>query len=641
MGRSALAAVALLSLAAFVLLVGEANNLHSVSIDLAHHYALVVRLTETWVLPNVGDPSLGEMSFYPRLSHQLATIFAHVVGSPLLGMHLVSLLAIFVIWAGVGGLMLSLPHRLAVASAFMVAVLLILNRMTIRLDLHAAEVINNYFFAQLVAQAFVIAMVLLALRLEQIGMVSWQRHTVLGVAVYVAASIHLLPALMFLLFFLGLVCLEMRRLVRHSTWPWLGLVAQAVPVLLACLALARHPTLTVMREISGNNGQVIADFMPSTNQFLGYGLLLLTSSTALLWRSLLEEDKAAQGGGDGLALKYLSLYGLAVSALCLLQVCALKAGHGSEYAVQKYLFALNTVLLLQLALWPVLLLFPGPGSQASVPYRNSAVWLAFILCGWFCMMPTSAKLSTSALVRLEHQVRVRQDLLMPAEPGKFNHVQGVGAFPPLVDYMLTIGLLHTPRAITRLSQPEGDAVINWRMVGSLVTSAGSQMDVNPACRRAPASGGLVVLDGACLGRAFGLRQVIGFTAMHPPSPCVATGLSVPEPFGTWTSAPIVRLRCPMPPSNEMQPTRLEIEATAFLNRVPAQVVRVNVLGQTPVSYVFDSSKPLQRMTLSLPEGLGREVTIELQVPNAASPRDLGLGDDGRALGLLLRTIEFK
>ena len=628
-----------LLLAAAALLVSSADVIQSQSVDLAHHYALVVRLTQDWVLQNAADPSLGEMNFYPRLAHQFAAVLARLVGSPLLGLHLTSLLAIFVCWASLAAMLLSLPRRAAIGSALAFALLLALNRHSLHLDLHGAEVVSNYFFAQLVAQAFVLAMVALALRLEQAAAAAWQRHAGLGLAVYVAASIHLLPALMLLLVFLGLVGLELLRLARHSSpRPWPTMAVHVLLVILTCLALARHPTLAVMRDISGANGHVIAGFMPGINQFLLYALLLLASSAALLrhwWRCAAQHT--GQGGG-ALALKYLALYGLAAAGLCLLQVLALWLGHGSEYAVHKYLFALNTLLVLQLALWLSL-----PRSAPPLrpePARHVLLWPLLTIVAWYGVLPGKTGLDTSALLRLEQQVMARQDLLMPDQPGRYNHVQNLGQFPPMVDYMLTIGLLQTPRAVTRFSQPDSDS-LNWRIVGSLVTGAGSALDRHAACRRAPPSGGLAVLDGACLGRALGLRHIIGFTSLHPAHPCVATGLSVAEAFGTWTASKTVTLRCPLPPPDELRPRRLEIEASAFLHRVPAQTVHIGVLGQPLKSYVFDSNKPTQSMALELPEGLASEVQIELHLPNATAPSQLGLGADARVLGLSLRSLEFK
>ena len=644
MARPAPASFALLLLAAALLLVQSAGTFQSLSVDLAHHYALVVRLSEDWVLQSVTDPSLGEMNTYPRLAHQFAAVLARLLGSPLLGLHLTALLAIFVCWASLVAMLLSLPRRAAIGSALMLAVLLALNRLTLRLDLHGAEVLTgNYFFAQLVAQAFVLAVVALVLRLEQSAVAAWQRHAGLGLAVYVAASIHLLPALLLLLVFLGLVGLELLRLARQRPAPWLSMLNQAVLALVTCLALAQHPTLAVMQELSGNNGQAQARFMPSVNQFLLYALMLLASSAALLWVWRRIWCRAGQGCA-GLALKYLALYGLAVAGLCLLQVLALKLGHGSEYAVQKYLFALNTVVFLQLALlavlrWPP----PAPGHQ---PFRwrlglsHGLLWPLLTIVAWCGVIPSSASLNTSELVRLEQQVIARHDLLMPAEPGKYNHVQSVGQFPPLIDYMLTIGLLRTPRILTRFSQADGQTM-HWRMVGSVVSSANSALATHPLCRRAPPSGGLVVLDGACLGSALGQRQIIGFTSLHPVNPCVATGFSVAEAFGTWTAAKTASLRCPMPPRSEMRPRHLEIEASAFLNQVPVQRVQIGVRGQPLAQFNFDNTKPAQRMVLELPDDPGAELLIEFYLPDAVSPSQLGPSPDTRLLSLWLRSIEFK
>ena len=113
--------LSLMLLAAAVLLAGSADTFWSLSVDLAHHYALVVRLTETWLLQVATDPSLGEMNTYPRLAHQFAAVLARLVGSPLLGLHLTALLAIFVCLASLAAMLLSLPRHAAIGSALTLA----------------------------------------------------------------------------------------------------------------------------------------------------------------------------------------------------------------------------------------------------------------------------------------------------------------------------------------------------------------------------------------------------------------------------------------------------------------------------------------------------------------------------------------
>ena len=97
----------------------------------------------------------------------------------------------------------------------------------------------------------------------------------------------------------------------------------------------------------------------------------------------------------------------------------------------------------------------------------------------------------------------------------------------------------------------------------------------------------------------------------------------------------------MPPPSEMRPRHLEIEASAFLNQVPAQRVQIGVRGQPLAQFNFDSTKPKQRMVLELPENLGAELLIEFYLPDAVSPSQLGPSTDTRLLSLWLRSIEFK
>lgn len=65
--------------------------------DLAHHYALVARIAEHWILPATFDQTLGEMNFYPRYSHIAPALAGSLFGSPLIGLKLVSLIAVLIL----------------------------------------------------------------------------------------------------------------------------------------------------------------------------------------------------------------------------------------------------------------------------------------------------------------------------------------------------------------------------------------------------------------------------------------------------------------------------------------------------------------------------------------------------------------
>ena len=68
-----------------------------------------------------------------------------VFGSPLVGMQLVGLLAIAVLWASLVHLLQSLPGRLALRALWVFALLLVLNRLEWKFELHGRELVGSYF----------------------------------------------------------------------------------------------------------------------------------------------------------------------------------------------------------------------------------------------------------------------------------------------------------------------------------------------------------------------------------------------------------------------------------------------------------------------------------------------------------------
>lgn len=620
---------------------GSVDAIWSLSTDLAHHYALVARLTELWSVSYSGDPSLGEMNFYPRHSHIAAAVAGRFLGSAVLGMQTITLLAIVALWASLISILLSLPAKARLTAALGLGALLWLNRQYLHADVHAGEVIANFFYAQLVAQAFMAVMVAVSLHLERTGFSPWVRHALMGVAVYVVAGIHLLPALELYAVLLALMAVELLHQARPGSFKRASAALALLWGLAVGAALYGHPSVAIMSSLSNNNGGISGPIQ-SMGAFFAYSAVLLVGSGGVLatWFFVAPHEAARHW----LGLKYIGLCGLAIAGLCLLQVLAFKLGHGSEYAVRKYIFALNTTVLLELAMLGAWVVYrrasnvQGASSSAAAQALACVLAPALLLVSLYCVTPAQASIQTANLVKLEQQLLLRRDLYLPSAPDKYDYIHGINKLPPMVDYMMSIGVLKAPRVTTQLATPSG---WDWRIVGTLITSENGEFDQDPACRRAPPAGALVMLDGACLGQRHPGRHIIGFTSNHAPTTCVTEGLSVPEDFGTWTSANNASLRCPLPAGVPLVQGLVHIDTAGFLIKVPAQRLTVGIQGQPPVNYLYDASHPEQIISLKLPPNITKEVQINFSLPDARSPQELGLGEDGRKLGISIRTLEFK
>lgn len=121
------------------------------------------------------------------------------------------------------------------------------------------------------------------------------------------------------------------------------------------------------------------------------------------------------------------------------------------------------------------------------------------------------------------------------------------------------------------------------------------------------------------------------------------GLSEPEEHGRWTVGPRVRLAFRLPYRPEGGAVlRLESLGCVVRGKVDEQVVEILAHGQ-PVSRWHVTSPVMAARTLALPpEAIEADgsVVLELRIATCVEPAALGLGEDRRLLGLLLRRLAW-
>ncbi len=629
----------LLLLAAIPLVWGTMDHIWASSTDLAHHYALVSRIMQSWSLPPVVDVSLGEMNDYPRLSHQLSALLGAPFGSALAGMQLASGLSVFVVWAGLGALLLTLPRRAGWAGAALLALLLFWNRQSLHLYLHGWEINGFYFFAQLVGHAFAILAVVAALAMEKRGVPALWRQLFLIASVWITCCVHLLPASELL----GFMAISTAMDVLQRGWPRsrrlaLLLARDAGLVLLGALLFVRHPDYLIMKTISNSNGSLGTIYIHTAAGLAWFCVALAVLAGLLAWRWL----KLARAG-DGqrlLGLKYLALYTLAVVGMAIVQLIMRKIGLGSDYAVKKHLFALNTMLALNLALLPALLPWlrkEGRAGDIALLSHRYLLPVALAAACFVFVTPRFAGNDASDLVKLERQFELRRDLYLSATPQREVYVLDIPGMNPQLEYMYSLGVFRTSRkAAFDILLPIADVQLD----GVVMTVQGSSLSRIDACLLPDSSTAFPMLEGSCVTRALHApRRVVGLTNHDAPSPCRLDGFSYPELHGSWSQAPAATITCPVPEVDGKPARTLTLSASAFVSAKHSQRVAIRVNGGAAQEFSYDAAHPEQKLSVQLPAAL-QSVTLQLQLPDAASPQQLGLGEDGRQLGLMLRGIAF-
>jgi hypothetical protein len=632
--------------AVLALLVYFAGSMWIDSTDLAHHYALVSSLSEHWAMPSATDRTLGEMLYYPRGAHLLAALLSQLLHSDLLAMQMLALAAVIGIWASLILLLQNLPATTRWCSLLVLLALLWLNRKFPMLELHGAELVTNYFFAQIVAQAGALAMLVLTLygeRGRQAGALAWRRNALLLAACWLLAAVHLLPAVQ--LFGVFAVLLVLDALASRTRSGWLpGLAWGGAWFLAGGLMMLKHPSFHAMKEISRNDGAIHFALFGDMSVLIAWCLLLLLASSLMLWRWLrLSAEKQALW----LVWKMVGAWGLAVCGMCLLQVLAWRFGGGSAYAVKKHLFALNTLALLQLALW---LGWYGTRLLRSrhlpLPHGVAALLLVLVV-GLVLPSPSIKRLDVAELVAKEREMLTLRTLI-GSTPGKHTYVLKMAPGAAFVDYMFSIGVFKAPRFRAGYELYVDQPFAKSSLLGAVITRSHSELDQYPACRRLLTPHGLVWLDAACLKRAAG-KTDSWFSLIDDAGelPCQLDGFGATEPIGRWSNRREASIRCQSPLVTGQLSRHLLIEAEAFLGPAQQNVQRVQILqhGVVTNEFRFDRSHPYQILDIALQTeaqaGANGEFDVTLRLPDARSPKSLGMGADGRELSLAIMSLEFR
>ncbi len=118
------------------------------------------------------------------------------------------------------------------------------------------------------------------------------------------------------------------------------------------------------------------------------------------------------------------------------------------------------------------------------------------------------------------------------------------------------------------------------------------------------------------------------------------GWSKPEEKFSWTEGQSAGLSLRAPPSGA--PITLRMKLAGFTNPpgLPAQAVEVSVNGRQIAAWQVASTANFFAIIPSDVSASGGNLTIVLKIPNAASPKALGLNPDGRTLGICCFEMEL-
>ena len=632
--------VYLMLMAVALLVLLNLDEMWGRSVDLAHHYVLAFRLAEQFNLSNATDLTLGEMSYYPRLSHALSAVVGMLVGSPLLGIQLTALVSLFLIWLCYVYLVGTLPRALAITSIVFLAVLTFLNKYVFHLEVHGSEIIDNYFFSQLVAQSVAMLVIVLAFISERRSG-RWAAYFVLVIGVFIDTGVHLLPTLE-LLGTLGFILLLDAVALRRAGVRWqLWLLPVVLVPVCALAGVLINPAFSAMREIAENNGDLRFDRINYPIGLIGICISVLILSASMAWTYL-----RPNGAYAWPTLKYLSAMGLAMGTLCLLQMALVQFGYGSDYAVKKYGYGLLTLLLVFSSI--------GLGALAVRRLRlndRHARWAPCLLIAvstavlFFCIAnnstPRKDRYDMSELVQTEKSmIGLLASDYTPARLHKNDVVVGTSKISTF-DYMFALAITRTPREFAIPDILMAHEITDFSKYDNVVTVRNTRRYDTPQCRLN--SNRLLAINSAeCLatlarepGRCDG---TFDFT-MNSTLPVGSfEGFSVAEDHGRWMQSKMARFTCS---ESSIAARGLTVRVAPFFSgEHQRQRIAIKVNSTLVYEGVFVGGGPVDPIHIEMPASNNQGYMIEFDTPDAVSPKALGLGDDTRELSFSLKDLTF-
>ncbi|UEM18891.1 hypothetical protein JL100_017525 [Skermanella mucosa] len=623
-----------------------APALYSLSVDVAHHYALVATIMRDWRVGPEFLPNLDEMNFYPNLSHWLAAVIGGLLDGGLAGMSILTIVALTVIW-GVAGLFLK---ELGLIPALIAGGILVhlVSRFGFG-SVHGDEIIGNFFFAQVVGEAgfYVGAWTLFSLHRRGSG--RWGDAFV-PLFVYFVAWVHLLPALKLVAFFGLLTAIEMIQAIRaRGKLPWTALASTAI----AAVVVLKHPSFAAMRKIAANDG-ALSFLYPSQLQYLaGIALLLMFISLVLVaagWRA----EGAFKASRTRFTLGMIGCMGAATAGLMLMQAGALAVtGSGSLYAVKKHMFGVHSMLLFEIAVLMMLpvsfaiseLVLTGKAVAASVTERFARGLVPALLPVAVLMSIMPPQVSEIAKVVPYQRFAAHYLAYHSGDAGSEKTLFIHGGVPPALNYLISIGDLRHPRGDTVLKLLVGRPVGEAADASRVITNPGNALYDRPNCRVADLSNSnTVVVDQHCVRTTSNAPVEAGrrfeFTTAGDGALLLLDGWFASEAWGTWSNGSTAEIA--IPPLDSRQPFAIEIQASGFQpTGSEAVAVTVRLAGER-VGEMQLGSQDI-RMKIDIPASVaaaGEPIRIGFDIANPRSPQQVGLSSDGRLIGIGLKSISY-
>jgi hypothetical protein len=624
--------------------------------------------------PSAFCENLEVMSNYPPLAHTLAAGLGRLSGFTGTGLALTSVIACASIWLMLFRLVAMMTPMRSLAAILLL--LIIATGVSFHISIVGREIVGNFFFAQIVGLAFAIAAASLITKLKS----ALVRSAVALVVVFISGWLFTMAAIQLAAMIAVFEVVRILQAARPSSgtvlwrgWIWHGVwkkvIGLAVVLASFSMAIILHPTFAWMLRISKHEGSI------STGLDL-LGFALLCGVGFVLVMSAL---------GLHLARRLGALYGPMLIAVTggligsgIAQLAANLAGFGSTYGILKHTFPVVTATAALVAALLAGLPWPRPGSRRASSSRG---WLGALnrAANWAApALPPVATLAVMMVVlpsdgrslQLFRQLQdgaaqLTKEQLPPEAWG--NSLMASSRLSLTENFAISIGNLGYGRAASwaRLTGdkfvpsdaifPAPSAVTFRDNPPEFVFSDLDRPLPPPACRAGLAEASrLVVSDVRCASEAGWTFRRIGWVNVALGADLEGGSIDfsmngnwqmfvgsgwwhLSDGAFTWTDGDMATLDLAVPQSE----AGAGLDFAVYPYLAPAisdRTVEVRAEGRSLARWRFDRSEWTERRVELPAELTGRPITIELHLGTVRSPRELGLSDDPRQLGLAVRTI---
>jgi hypothetical protein len=404
------------------------NEFHAYSSDAGQHYALVRALMDLdkWGSP-AATPNLGTLPYYPPVSHWIAAEVGKVFGSGLLGMTLVASASVGLFYLAMFIISFRIDWR-----APIIACLITIGYALLRGPVFGRQVVNNYFYAQLVGSTLAALTLLIAFNQfhKWKGPVTDLFVLIMG---QIIVATHLMPAEQLI----GAYCMV---LLVHAwtTSSWTVFVRLMLFSVLSLALSALSPFALNVYAIAQSEGGAHINLLGNR---IAQIIFLVVGSAASVKLILQTREKAGAG-------MFLGCMGLSSCFLAFLQIGLFWIGIGSNYAIAKHMFVTVAFFIFVVS---ANIALRKPSSSSDFARMDATKVLAW--CSILALLTTRVDLYPSILdlnkvVAFQRAVRSLSDRL-ESEGGR-QPIALAQHWPPAIAYGISIGDLRFPMAAADL-----------------------------------------------------------------------------------------------------------------------------------------------------------------------------------------------